>query len=140
MPDTEAPDDILTGITILAAEDNELNAEILQELLNMNNVACDFVSNGQELLEAFEKSEPDQYDLILTDIQMPVMNGYDATRAIRSCGHPCGKIIPIVAMTANAFAEDVKEALDAGMNAHVPKPIDMRNLESVIAELTKKKQ
>ena len=106
----------------------------------MNNVACDFVSNGQELLEAFEKSEPDQYDLILTDIQMPVMNGYDATRAIRSCGHPCGKIIPIVAMTANAFAEDVKEALDAGMNAHVPKPIDMRNLESVIAELTKKKQ
>lgn len=140
MPDTEAPDDILTGITILAAEDNELNAEILRELLNMNNVACDFVSNGQELLEAFEKSEPDQYDLILTDIQMPVMNGYDAARAIRSCGHPCGKIIPIVAMTANAFAEDVKEALDAGMNAHVPKPIDMRNLESVIAELIKKKQ
>lgn len=140
VPDTKAPDDILTGITILAAEDNELNAEILRELLNMNNVACDFVSNGQELLEAFEKSEPDQYDLILTDIQMPVMNGYDATRAIRSCGHPCGKIIPIVAMTANAFAEDVKEALDAGMNAHVPKPIDMRNLESVIAELTKKKQ
>ena len=140
IPDTEASDNILTGITILAAEDNELNAEILRELLNMNNVACDFVSNGQELLEAFEKSKPDQYDLILTDIQMPVMNGYDATRAIRSCGHPCGKIIPIVAMTANAFAEDVKEALDAGMNAHVPKPIDMRNLESVIAELTKKKQ
>lgn len=140
IPDTEAPDNILTGITILVAEDNELNAEILRELLNMNNVACDFVSNGQELLEAFEKSKPDQYDLILTDIQMPVMNGYDAARAIRSCGHPCGKIIPIVAMTANAFAEDVKEALDAGMNAHVPKPIDMRNLESVIAELIKKKQ
>lgn len=140
IPDTEAPDDILTGITILAAEDNELNAEILRELLNMNNVACDFVSNGQELLEAFEKSKPDQYDLILTDIQMPVMNGYDAARAIRSCGHPCGKIIPIVAMTANAFAEDVKEALDAGMNAHVPKPIDMRNLKSVIAELIKKNQ
>jgi len=139
LPGTEDSDHILAGITILAAEDNELNAEILRELLNMNNVACDIVSNGQELVEAFEKSEPGQYDLILTDIQMPVMNGYDAARAIRAGSHTRGKVIPIVAMTANAFAEDVKEAMDAGMDAHVAKPIDMNNLEAVITELVKKK-
>lgn len=139
LPGTEDSDHILAGITILAAEDNELNAEILRELLNMNNVACDIVSNGQELVEAFEKSEPGQYDLILTDIQMPVMNGYDAARAIRAGSHTHGKVIPIVAMTANAFAEDVKEAMDAGMDAHVAKPIDMKNLEAVITELVKKK-
>ena len=139
MPGTEDSDHILAGITILAAEDNELNAEILLELLNMSNVVCDLVSNGQELVEAFEKSEPGQYDLILTDIQMPVMNGYDAARAIRAGSHTRGKVIPIVAMTANAFAEDVKEAMDAGMDAHVAKPIDMKNLEAVITELVKKK-
>ena len=139
MPGTEASDHILAGITILAAEDNELNAEILLELLNMNNVACDLVSNGKELVEAFEKSEPGQYDLILTDIQMPVMNGYVAARAIRAGSHTRGMVIPIVAMTANAFAEDVKEAMDAGMDAHVAKPIDMKNLEAVITELVKKK-
>lgn len=138
LPGTEDSDHILAGITILAAEDNELNAEILRELLNMNNVACDIVSNGQELVEAFEKSEPGQYDLILTDIQMPVMNGYDAARAIRAGSHTRGKVIPIVAMTANAFAEDVKEAMDAGMDAHVAKPIDMNNLEAVITELVKR--
>lgn len=139
LPGTEDSDHILAGITILAAEDNELNAEILLELLNMSNVVCDLVSNGQELVEAFEKSEPGQYDLILTDIQMPVMNGYDAARAIRAGSHTRGKVIPIVAMTANAFAEDVKEAMDAGMDAHVAKPIDMNNLEAVITELVKKK-
>lgn len=139
LPGTEDSDHILAGITILAAEDNELNAEILLELLNMSNVVCDLVSNGQELVEAFEKSEPGQYDLILTDIQMPVMNGYDAARAIRAGSHTRGKVIPIVAMTANAFAEDVKEAMDAGMDAHVAKPIDMKNLEAVITELVKKK-
>ena len=139
LPGTEDSDRILAGITILAAEDNELNAEILRELLNMSNVVCDLVSNGQELVEAFEKSEPGQYDLILTDIQMPVMNGYDAATAIRAGSHTRGKVIPIVAMTANAFAEDVKEAMDAGMDAHVAKPIDMKNLEAVITELVKKK-
>ena len=77
--------------------------------------------------------------MILTDIQMPVMNGYDAARAIRAGSHTRGKVIPIVAMTANAFAEDVKEAMDAGMDAHVAKPIDMKNLEAVITELVKKK-
>lgn len=140
MPGAEGPDCGLSGVKILAAEDNELNAEILRELLHMNGVICDIVSNGQELLDAFEKSGSGQYDLILTDIQMPVMNGYDAVRAIRAGRHPHAKIIPIIAMTANAFAEDVKESADAGMDAHVPKPIDMKHLEAVIAELIKKKQ
>lgn len=137
-PCIKAADNMLAGLRVLAAEDNELNAEILRELLSINSVKCDIVVNGQELLEAFEKSSPDQYDLILTDIQMPVMNGYDAARAIRAGRHPHAKTIPIVAMTANAFAEDVKEAIDAGMDAHVPKPIDMRRLEVVIAELIHK--
>ena len=104
----------------------------------MNGVVCDIVSNGQELLDAFEKSGSGQYDLILTDIQMPVMNGYDAVRAIRAGRHHHAKIIPIIAMTANAFAKDVKESADAGMDAHVPKPIDIKHLEAVIAELIKK--
>ncbi len=138
MPETEDSDHILAGITILAAEDNELNAETLLELPNMNNVVCDLVSNGQELVEAFEESESGQYDLFLTDIQMPVMNGYDAARASRAGSHTRGKVIPIVAMTANAFAEDVKEAMDAEMDAHVAKPIDMKNLEAVITELVKR--
>ncbi len=130
----------LAGLNILAAEDNELNAEILSELLRLNGASCEIVSNGRELVEAFGESRPGQYDLILTDIQMPVMNGYEAARAIRAGGHPCGQDIPIVAMTANAFAEDVREAMDAGMDAHVPKPIDMKELESVIAGLMKKKE
>ncbi len=140
LPVTEAPANRLAGLNILAAEDNELNAEILQELLHLNNAACDIVENGRELVETFEKSGTEQYDLILTDIQMPVMNGYDAARAIRACSHPRGKEIPIVAMTANAFAEDVREAMNAGMDAHVPKPIDMKKLENVISELIREKK
>ncbi len=137
-PETEEPDgSSLAGLNILAAEDNELNAEILVELLRLENASCDIVSNGQELVEAFEKSKPGQYDLILTDVQMPVMNGYDAARAIRASSHPCGTVIPIVAMTANAFSEDIREAIDSGMDAHVSKPIDMKRLESVIAGLIK---
>ena len=78
----------------------------------------------------FEQSEPGHYDLILMDVQMPVMNGYDATRAIRGCSHPQAETVPIIAMTANTFSEDVKDALDAGMNAHVGKPVDMNLFKS----------
>ncbi|MFR3118508.1 MAG: response regulator [[Clostridium] symbiosum] len=91
MPGAEGSDCRLSGVKVLASEDNELNAEILRELLHMNGVVCDIVSNGQELLDAFEKSGSGQYDLILTDIQMPVMNGYDAVRAIRAGRHPHAK-------------------------------------------------
>ena len=133
MPGAEGSDCRLSGVKVLASEDNELNAEILRELLHMNGVVCDIVSNCQELLDAFEKSGSGQYDLILTDIQMPVMNGYDATLAIRKMKDTKKARIPIIAMTANAFEEDRKKAIKAGMNAHIAKPISvdiiLENLE-----------
>ncbi len=130
----EEGDDVLVGMHILAAEDIELNAEILIELLKMAGADCDWACNGQEALEKFEKSAPGQYDMILMDVQMPVMDGYEATNAIRSCSHPQARTVPIIAMTANAFSEDVKEALEAGMNAHLAKPIDMERLKEVVRE------
>lgn len=131
----EETDDILSGKYVLAAEDIELNMEILTELLKMAGAECEWAKNGKEALEKFEQSEPGQYDLILMDVQMPVMNGYDATKAIRQSAHPQAGTIPIIAMTANAFSEDVKDALDAGMNAHVAKPIDMEQLRAAVREL-----
>ncbi len=132
-------DNILAGKNILAAEDNELNAEILTELLEMAGASCQVAGNGREALEMFEGAESGQYDLILMDVQMPVMDGYEATGAIRGCRHPQAKTIPIIAMTANAFSEDVKDALDAGMDEHVAKPIDMERLKSVIKDIIKRK-
>ena len=123
---------ILRGMSILAAEDNEINAEILSELLNMAGAACEICANGQLAVEAFERSVPGQYQLILMDVQMPVLDGYGATRAIRGSAHPAAKTIPIIAMTANAFAEDIRDALNAGMNAHTAKPIDMAALERTV--------
>ena len=123
---------ILQGMHILVAEDNEINAEILSELLDMAGASCDIYENGELVVEAFEKSSPGQYRLILMDVQMPVMNGYEATRKLRNLGHPLAKTIPVIAMTANAFAEDVRDAMEAGMNAHVSKPIDMAVLEQTV--------
>ena len=85
----------------------------------------------------FLRSEPEHYDMILMDVQMPVMNGYEATRKIRTCSHPRAESIPIIAMTANAFAEDVRNALDAGMNGHLSKPIDMDAVKALIGRLRK---
>lgn len=124
----------LAGLHILAAEDMELNAEILTELLKIAGAACECAVNGEEVLKKFEQSQPGQYDLILMDVQMPIMNGYEATQAIRTCAHPQAKTVPIIAMTANTFSEDVKDALNAGMNAHVGKPIDMEQLYEVISD------
>ncbi len=125
----------LAGKHFLAAEDNELNAEILTEMLEMEGASCQVAPNGREALELFQNTGPGTYDLILMDVQMPVMNGYDAARAIRACGHPQAKSIPIVAMTANAFAEDVKSALDAGMDGHLSKPIDMNAVREMVGRL-----
>ena len=124
----------LEGMLFLVAEDNELNAEILSEMLDMEDASCELAHNGQEALEMFLHSDPGHYDMILMDIQMPVMNGYEATRQIRSCSHPDAGHIPIVAMTANAFAEDVRSALDAGMNGHLAKPIDMNAMKSLLSQ------
>ena len=123
---------ILEGKHILVAEDNELNAEILSELLGIIGVTCEICKNGKEVVETFEKSIPGKYDLILMDVQMPVMNGYDATKIIRESNHPMALRIPIIAMTANAFTEDIQEALESGMNAHIAKPISIDILEETV--------
>ena len=120
---------VLSGLRFLCAEDNELNAEILEAMLSMEGATCTIYPNGRELVDAFASVQPGDYDAILLDVQMPVMNGLDAARAIRAAQNPLGKTIPILAMTANAFSEDVQNSLAAGMNAHISKPIDMRILE-----------
>ena len=104
----------------------------LGELLDIEGATCDVCENGELVVRAFETSVPGQYQMILMDVQMPVMNGYEATRAIRDLDHPLAKSIPIVAMTANAFTEDIRDALEAGMNAHVAKPVDMAVLEQTV--------
>ena len=125
---------VLAGMRFLCAEDNELNAEILQALLNLAGAQCKICENGRLLLDAFEAAKPGDFDAILMDVQMPVMNGYEATRAIRASKSRLAGI-PIVAMTANAFSEDVRDALDAGMNAHVAKPLDMEVLAETLRSL-----
>lgn len=129
---SDRPQKTLAGKRILLAEDNDLNAEIAIELLSEEGLLVDRVSNGVACVEKLEKVAPDFYDLILMDIQMPVMNGYDATRKIRQLEDPFRSSIPIIAMTANAFAEDRQEALFVGMNDHVAKPVDMNVLIPVL--------
>ena len=131
------PGQSLAGLHFLAAEDNEINAEILQEILAYENAGCEIVENGQLAVERFERAKEGEFDAILMDVQMPVMNGYDATRAIRALAREDARTIPIIAMTANAFAEDEKEALDAGMDVHLAKPIDIELLKQVIRQYTK---
>ena len=126
---------ILQGMRFLCAEDNELNAEILTELLKIEGAECTICENGEEILKAFEQSAPGDYDMILMDVQMPVMNGYEVTRAIRRSSHELAKTIPIIAMTANAFSEDIQHSLTAGMNAHVSKPVEMKVLEKTIRSI-----
>lgn len=128
----------LEGLHFLAAEDNEINAEILSEILSMEGASCEIAENGQLALERFINSTEGEFDAILMDVQMPVMNGYEATRAIRALKRKDAGEIPIIAMTANAFAEDEKEALNAGMDVHLAKPIDMELLKKVIREYTQK--
>ena len=134
--ETEEQDgNILKGMRFLCAEDNELNAEILTELLKIEGAECTICENGKRVLETFEQSVPGDYDMILMDVQMPVMNGYEATKAIRRSSHELAKTIPIIAMTANAFSEDIQHSLAAGMNAHISKPVDMKTLEKTIRSI-----
>ena len=133
--DEKQDETILNGMCFLCAEDNELNAEILKELLDIEGAKCQICENGEKVVEAFEKSQPGEYDMILMDIQMPVMNGYEATKAIRNSKHPMAKTIPIIAMTANAFSEDIQQSLSAGMNAHVSKPVEMKVLGKAIQNI-----
>ena len=133
---TEAPsaDGIspLKGMHFLCAEDNDLNAEILSALLEMKGASCTVYPNGQALVEAFASVKPGDYDVILMDVMMPVMDGLTAARAIRSGPNPLGRTIPILAMTANAFTEDIQKSRDAGMDGHLSKPVNIDLLEKAV--------
>ena len=124
----------LKGRRVLLAEDNELNAEIAMELLRENGVEAERVEDGVECVKLLQRKPEGYYDLILMDIQMPNMDGYNATQVIRKLDGPRGQI-PVIAMTANAFEEDRQKAFEAGMNAHIAKPVDMRILFSTMAEI-----
>ena len=125
----------IRGLHILLAEDNELNMEIAEFILRNEGAEVTKAWNGQEAVELFRKSEPGEFDVILIDIMMPVMNGYEATKMIRSLDREDAKAIPIIAMTANAFTEDRIRAKEAGMNEHVAKPVDVKLLVQVIHKL-----
>ncbi len=129
----------LEGLHLLVAEDNEINAEILSELLDVEGAICEIVENGQLAVARFERAFEGEFDAVLMDVQMPVMNGYEASRAIRALKRGDASKIPIIAMTANAFAEDVKDALDAGMNVHIAKPIDMALLKKTLNQWIQKR-
>ena len=130
----------LSGKHILVAEDNGLNQEIVEELLKAGGMSVDIARDGKEAVEKFASSSPGTYDLVLMDIQMPYMDGYEAARAIRVLSHPDAKKIPIVAMTANVFADDIAKARAAGMNGHLGKPVDMKLLYQMIREQLEKSE
>ena len=135
----KAQEDSLRGMNFLAAEDNEINAEILREILSMENASCEIVENGKLAVERFAACRAGEFDAILMDVQMPVMNGYEATRAIRALEREDAGEIPIIAMTANAFAEDEKEALRAGMDVHLAKPVNVELLKQIVRQYVIKK-
>ena len=130
--DAPADNSLLCGMKFLCAEDNEINSEILQMLLESKGATCRIYPDGQQIVDAFAKVKPGDYDMILMDVQMPVMDGLEATRRIRSSENPLGKTIPILAMTANAFLEDMQKSKEAGMDEHLSKPVDIAMLEQVV--------
>lgn len=125
----------LDGKRILVAEDMTVNAEIVKQFLSINFMEVDHVKNGQEAVDLFTKSPEGHYDAILMDVRMPVMDGLAATKAIRASSHPNAKNIPIIALTTNYFDEDVQRSLEAGMNAHLEKPVEPEQIYRTLAEL-----
>ena len=123
-----------TGRRILLVEDNELNREVATEIIGMTGATIETASNGKEAVENIETHQTGYYDLIFMDIQMPVMNGYEAATAIRFLPRHKGEHLPIIAMTANAFTEDVILAKSAGMNEHIAKPLDIEKLNRMLHE------
>ena len=132
LPEEEEAVSPLSGMKFLCAEDNAINAEILEMLLEAKGASCTICPNGQEIVDAFASVKPGEYDMILMDIQMPVMDGLEATRRIRSGENPLGRTIPILAMTANAFLEDMQKSREAGMDEHLSKPVDIAALEQAV--------
>ena len=133
--EAETADGRLAGCRVLMAEDVEQNAEILQDLLELEDMLPDHAKNGEEAVRMFADSDEGYYDVILMDVRMPIMDGLSATRAIRSLDRPDAKTVPIIAMTANVFDEDVERSLQAGMNAHLSKPIEPERLYETMAHL-----
>ena len=131
-PEAETPVLTLVGLHMLIAEDMALNAEILTDLLEMEDVTSEWAENGRRAVEMFEGSAPGHFSAILMDMRMPVMDGLAATRAIRALDRPDAATIPIIALTANAFEEDVRQCLQAGMNAHLSKPVEMDHLKAAL--------
>ncbi len=131
--EVSAPEADLAGRRVLLAEDNELNWEVARELLGALGLELTWAENGREAVDAFASSEPGTFDAVLMDIRMPEMDGYQATRAIRALPRPDAATVPVIAMTADAFSEDIERARDAGMDAHVAKPIDLRELVRTLA-------
>ena len=125
-----------SGLHMLLVEDIEINSDILEDSLEYTGINIDIARDGLEAVEMF-KEGMDKYDIILMDIQMPVMNGLDATRSIRSLPYPKAKKIPIISMTANVFKEDIEMCLEAGMNDHLGKPIDPQVVVSKIVAYTR---
>lgn len=121
-----------SGRRVLLVEDNEINIEVAKELLGMVGIQVEMATNGQLAVDAVKEKEPGYFDLIFMDIQMPVMNGYEAAKAIRASGRKDLEEIPIIAMTADAFADDIKRAEEAGMNGHISKPVDIERLEEAL--------
>lgn len=134
-PEYSVKEGALKDVHILLAEDNDLNAEIAIQLLEIQGAKVSWCKNGKIAVEQFAKSQMGEYQIIIMDIQMPEMNGLDATRAIRQLSHPDANVIPIVAMTANSFKEDVEVALEAGMDKFISKPLDVNYLYHVLLEL-----
>ena len=132
LPEEEETASPLSGMKFLCAEDNAINAEILEMLLESKGAHCKIYPNGQEIVDAFASVKPGEYDMILMDVQMPVMDGLEATRRIRNGENPLGRIIPILAMTANAFLEDMQKSKEAGMDVHLSKPVDIAALEQTV--------
>ena len=130
----------LKGRHVLMAEDVMINAEIMKQIITMREAEIDHAENGRIALEMFEKSPAGYYDAILMDVRMPEMDGLEATRAIRALDRPDALKIPIVALTANAFDEDVQRSLQAGMNAHLSKPVDPDHLYQTLEELIGEKE
>ena len=132
LPEEDEAVSPLSGMKFLCAEDNAINAEILEMLLETKGASCTICSNGQEIVDAFASVKPGEYDMILMDVQMPVMDGLEATRRIRNGENPLGRTIPILAMTANAFLEDMQKSKEAGMDEHLSKPVDIAALEQTV--------
>ena len=136
----EENDSDLTGMKILVAEDMDVNWEIISTLLEMYGIKCRRAENGKVAVDTLRNIQSDEFDVVFMDIQMPVMNGLEATREIRKLENPHAASIPIIAMTADAFSENVAECFEAGMNAHIAKPIDINNVVRELKKIRKAKR